>query len=121
MPLYEFRCPSGHNFEKFYRSIGAAQSEAPCPECGEIAARLMSAAGLVFKGSRFYITDYGKDGKKAEREAAKAPATADKPAEKAGTEAAPAAPAPASKETPAPAAKPADASPKPAAAKAKSE
>ena len=29
----------------------------------------MSAAGLVFKGSGFYITDYGKDGKKAEREA----------------------------------------------------
>lgn len=69
MPLYEFRCPEGHDFERFYRSIGAAPSMEACPECGAVAVRLMSAAGLVFKGSGFYITDYGKDGKKAEREA----------------------------------------------------
>ena len=74
MPLYEFRCPEGHDFEKFYRSIGAAVAEERCPECGAVAARLMSTAGLVFKGSGFYITDYGKDGKKAERDAATAKA-----------------------------------------------
>lgn len=72
MPLYEFRCPNGHDFEEFYRSIGTASSEAECPVCGAIAQRVMSAAGLVFKGSGFYITDYGKDGKKAERDAATA-------------------------------------------------
>jgi putative FmdB family regulatory protein len=72
MPLYEYRCPNGHDFEKFYRSIGTASSEATCPVCGTFGARVMSAAGLVFKGSGFYITDYGKDGKKAEREAATA-------------------------------------------------
>src|SRR6476620_10246123 len=72
MPLYEFRCPNGHDFEKFYRSIGTSSSEAECPVCGAVAQRVMSAAGLVFKGSGFYITDYGKDGKKAEREAATA-------------------------------------------------
>jgi len=86
MPLYEFRCPNGHDFEKFYRSIGTSSSEAECPVCGAVAQRLMSAAGLVFKGSGFYITDYGKDGKKAEREAAtaqkgKADAAASKTAE----------------------------------------
>ena len=70
MPLYEFRCPGGHDFEKFYRSISSAPSEEQCPECGRLAERRMSLAGLVFKGSGFYITDYGKDGKKAEREAA---------------------------------------------------
>ena len=69
MPLYEFRCPNGHEFEQFYRSIGTASSEAECPVCGAVAQRMMSTAGLVFKGSGFYITDYGKDGKKAEREA----------------------------------------------------
>jgi putative FmdB family regulatory protein len=69
MPLYEYRCPNGHDFEKFYRSIGVAGAEAECPVCGAIGARVMSTAGLVFKGSGFYITDYGKDGKKAEREA----------------------------------------------------
>ncbi|MEO5902669.1 MAG: FmdB family zinc ribbon protein [Gemmatimonadaceae bacterium] len=76
MPLYEFRCPNGHDFEKFYRSIGTASAEEKCPVCAEIGARLMSAAGLVFKGSGFYITDYGKDGKKAERDAASAAKTA---------------------------------------------
>src|SRR5688572_30906074 len=76
MPLYEFRCPNGHDFEKFYRSIGTAPSEEKCPGCGVLAARVMSLAGLVFKGSGFYITDYGKDGKKAEREAATAKETA---------------------------------------------
>ncbi len=76
MPLYEFRCPSGHDFEKFYRSIGTSSSEEPCPECGVVAARVMSTAGLVFKGSGFYITDYGKDGKKDERDAAATAKTA---------------------------------------------
>ena len=67
MPTYEFRCPTGHEFEKFYRSIGAAPTEVACPTCGKVAERLMSAGGgLVFKGSGFYITDYGKDGKKAQ-------------------------------------------------------
>jgi putative FmdB family regulatory protein len=78
MPLYEFRCPDGHDFEKFYRSIGSAAAEEKCPVCGKVAVRLMSTAGLVFKGSGFYITDYGKDGKKAEREAASLAATTDK-------------------------------------------
>jgi putative FmdB family regulatory protein len=66
MPTYEFRCPEGHDFEKFYRSINAAQREVACPVCGKMAERQMSAgAGLVFKGSGFYITDYGKDVKKS--------------------------------------------------------
>jgi putative FmdB family regulatory protein len=65
MPTYEFRCPTGHEFEKFYRSIGSAPSIVACPECGKTAERQLSAGGgLVFKGSGFYITDYGKDGKK---------------------------------------------------------
>jgi putative FmdB family regulatory protein len=66
MPTYEFRCPSGHEFEKFYRSMSAAQLQVSCPMCGKTAERQVSAgAGLVFKGSGFYITDYGKDGKKS--------------------------------------------------------
>ncbi len=117
MPLYEFRCPQGHDFEKFYRSIGGSRSEETCPECGKSAARLMSAAGLVFKGSGFYITDYGKDGKKAERDAATAQsAKADakaaeaKPADstaKTSDSPAPATPAPPPKTEAKPAASPA--------------
>lgn len=62
MPTYEFRCPDGHEFEKFYRKISDAVSELPCPECGKMATRLVSGgAGLLFKGSGFYLTDYGKN------------------------------------------------------------
>ncbi|HJQ19160.1 MAG TPA: FmdB family zinc ribbon protein [Gemmatimonadaceae bacterium] len=62
MPTYEYKCPQGHEFERFYKTISAAQAEVPCPECGAIAARQLSAgAGLLFKGSGFYLTDYGKN------------------------------------------------------------
>ena len=62
MPTYEFRCPDGHVFDKFYRSISAAEAEVPCPTCGKPAARQISGgAGLQFKGSGFYLTDYGKN------------------------------------------------------------
>ena len=72
MPTYEFRCPTGHEFEKFYRSISGAPMEVACPTCGKKAERQMSAGGgLVFKGSGFYITDYGKDGKKSQTSPAK--------------------------------------------------
>ncbi|HEX5577269.1 MAG TPA: zinc ribbon domain-containing protein [Gemmatimonadaceae bacterium] len=119
MPLYEFRCPQGHDFEKFYRSIGAAVAEEKCPECGVVAARLMSTAGLVFKGSGFYITDYGKDGKKAERDAATAKAAAPKADTASGGDAKPAeAVTKSADSTPAPAAKTAEAKPAPAPAKA---
>jgi putative FmdB family regulatory protein len=62
MPTYEFRCPNGHEFERFYRKISDAASDLPCPECGSVAGRQLSAgAGLLFKGSGFYLTDYGKN------------------------------------------------------------
>ena len=62
MPTYEFRCPNGHDFERFYRKISDAESEVLCPECGAVATRQLSAgAGLLFKGSGFYLTDYGKN------------------------------------------------------------
>lgn len=62
MPTYEYRCPDGHEFERFYRKISDAASELPCPECGKLSTRrLTGGAGLVFKGSGFYLTDYGKN------------------------------------------------------------
>lgn len=62
MPTYEYRCPDGHAFDRFYRKISDAVSEVPCPECGKPAVRQLSGgAGLLFKGSGFYLTDYGKN------------------------------------------------------------
>ena len=62
VPTYEFRCPSGHDFERFFKTISTAPSEVECPDCGAIASRQLSGgAGLLFKGSGFYLTDYGKN------------------------------------------------------------
>ncbi|HEX2716354.1 MAG TPA: zinc ribbon domain-containing protein [Gemmatimonadaceae bacterium] len=62
MPTYEYRCPEGHDFEKFFRTISSAASTLPCPKCGAEAERQLSGgAGLMFKGSGFYLTDYGKN------------------------------------------------------------
>jgi putative FmdB family regulatory protein len=86
MPTYEYRCPDGHDFEKFVQKISLASSELPCPVCGKIAQRRISAGGgLVFKGSGFYITDYGKDGKKDLRaNAGSASSISDKPSSSKG-------------------------------------
>lgn len=62
MPTYEYSCPAGHEFELFQKMTD--KPRAKCPVCGRLAVRKISGgAGLVFKGSGFYITDYGKDGK----------------------------------------------------------
>lgn len=62
MPTYEYRCPNGHAFEKLQKMTDKPRVK--CPTCGKLAERMISGgAGLVFKGSGFYITDYGKDGK----------------------------------------------------------
>ena len=61
MPTYEYRCPDGHRFERRAKMSEAA-SELECPTCGKLATRQLSGgAGLVFKGSGFYLTDYGKN------------------------------------------------------------
>jgi putative FmdB family regulatory protein len=122
MPTYEFRCPSGHEFENFYRSIGAAPTVVACPVCGKTAERQLSAgAGLVFKGSGFYITDYGKDGKKDQTKPAAAKESGSSPESSGKSEASAATGGDtgsksASESKPAPAAKPVE---KPATKKSK--
>jgi putative FmdB family regulatory protein len=62
MPTYEYRCPQGHQFELLQKMSQPARAK--CPQCGKPAVRQISGgAGLIFKGTGFYITDYGKDGK----------------------------------------------------------
>jgi predicted nucleic acid-binding Zn ribbon protein len=69
MPTYEFRCPDGTIIERVFR-ISEVPSEIPVPDGEGMATRIISGgAALLFKGSGFYITDYGKDGKKDQRPA----------------------------------------------------
>ena len=58
MPTYEYKCKDcGFKFEEF-QSIADAPLE-ECPSCNGKLERLVSGgAGLIFKGSGFYITDY---------------------------------------------------------------
>jgi putative FmdB family regulatory protein len=102
MPTYEYRCPAcGTDFEKFQKM--SDPSAADCPSCGAAADRRMSAgAGLVFKGSGFYITDYRGDSykKAAQSDAGATPAPAsDKGESKPAAESKPA-PKPESKPAP---------------------
>jgi putative FmdB family regulatory protein len=65
MPIYEYRCPNGHNFELFQR-IGDPQPE-KCEICGEgPVERVLYPVAVHFKGSGFYTTDYGRGSRKKE-------------------------------------------------------
>jgi len=63
MPIYGYRCRScGHEFEVLQK-----MSDAPlktCPKCSGQLAKMVYAAGIVYKGSGYYSTDY-KGGKAA--------------------------------------------------------
>lgn len=61
MPTYEYACPKcGHEFELF-QSMND-QPLTKCPKCGKKGVKRLigGGAGLIFKGSGFYITDYKK-------------------------------------------------------------
>src|SRR5215471_17616348 len=65
MPTYDYKCDAcGHAFEKF-QSISAAPIK-KCPKCGKMKVKRLigTGAGLIFKGSGFYITDYRDSGYK---------------------------------------------------------
>ena len=65
MPTYAYRCPScGHEYEQLQKI--SDKTLAKCPKCGTRGQRQISGgAGLVFKGSGFYITDYKRAGDKS--------------------------------------------------------
>jgi putative FmdB family regulatory protein len=59
MPTYEYKCDAcGYQFERF-QSITADPIKR-CPKCGKAKVKRLigTGAGLIFKGSGFYITDY---------------------------------------------------------------
>ena len=64
MPTYEYKClDCGIQFDRFQGITEDPIQE--CPECSGQTKRLIGAgAGLIFKGSGFYITDYRSEGYK---------------------------------------------------------
>ena len=110
MPLYEYQCRAcgktaevRHGFKETF--------EDPCAECGGEMARVYSPAGIVFKGSGFYLTD--------SRKAAETAKSGESKSTKSESSAPPATSSEGAASTPAPAAAPAAAAP--AASPAKSE
>lgn len=73
MPTYEYQCEKCEkNFECFQSMKDTAFSTCPKEHCqmeewgeGKVRRLLGTGAGLIFKGSGFYITDYRSEGYKA--------------------------------------------------------
>ena len=82
MPTYEYECEAcGHRFEEFQSITASALKK--CPECGKRRLRRLigAGAGVIFKGSGFYQTDYRSDAYKKAAEKEKS-AAKDKSSEK---------------------------------------
>ena len=61
MPTYGYRCGScGHEFEIQQRITD--QPLATCPKCGGKLSKMLYPAGIIFKGSGYYTTDYKGSG-----------------------------------------------------------
>lgn len=76
MPTYDYQCQAcGHEFEEF-QSITASPLK-KCPACGKLKLKRLigTGAGVIFKGSGFYETDYRSEGYKKDEKAAKDAAT----------------------------------------------
>ena len=76
MPLYEYQCKKcKHKFEKIQKF-----SDSPirkCPECGGPVEKLLHAPAVQFKGTGWYVTDYGgKD--KSEKSKAESSSSSEK-------------------------------------------
>ena len=58
MPIYEYECENKHRFEKWQSIKDDPITE--CPDCGTPVRKIFHPAGIIFKGSGWYITDSRK-------------------------------------------------------------
>lgn len=63
MPTYDYKCTQcGHNFEAFQKISDLPLSDCPhCKATGTVKRMISAGAGIIFKGSGFYSTDYKKN------------------------------------------------------------
>ncbi len=67
MPRYDYRCTECSNeFELVQKFSEAGQGE--CPLCGGAGQRVFHAVPVIYKGSGFYTTDYGRPKRPVEKE-----------------------------------------------------
>jgi len=74
MPTYSYECPDcDHTFERFQPM--SAKPTKVCPSCRKRKVRRLigSGAGIIFKGSGFYQTDYRSEDYKSRAKADKSP------------------------------------------------
>ena len=67
MPIYEYRCKKGHQFEVMQRI--SDDPVTTCEVCGAPVQRVFHPVAVHFKGSGFYNTDYGTRKRSREKEA----------------------------------------------------
>ncbi len=74
MPTYDYHCATCEKTFEVFQSMKARKlSKCPDPDCdGKVERLLGTGAGIIFKGSGFYETDYRSDSYKAAAKADKA-------------------------------------------------
>ena len=83
MPIYEFECRKCKAHTEVFQKMNDKQPT-KCSKCGGRLERLISAPAIQFKGSGFYLTDYGRSGQKAlEKKQSEATSSEDKKSDKA--------------------------------------
>ncbi len=80
MPTYDYLCESCSHELEIFQSI-KARPKRKCPECGENQLKRLigTGAGIIFKGSGFYETDYRSESYKEAKKKDQKPATEAKP------------------------------------------
>jgi putative FmdB family regulatory protein len=87
MPTYDYHCDAcGHRFEAWQQI--SERKKRKCPKCGKPRLRRLvgAGAGLIFRGTGFYVTDYKRKGSSGSGESSSssspssAPPSSEKPA-----------------------------------------
>jgi len=77
VPLYEYQCKKcKHKFEKIQKFSDRPIKK--CPECGGTVEKVMHAPAVQFKGTGWYVTDYGGKGDKSKGESGSEKSGSDK-------------------------------------------